>query len=138
MIWQDPIPPCKEKDQKLYEIVKNDKKTARLLYERLKTDDTIYMSKAWFWRRVFQENFEPSDIVTIINNMYQITISTKLHSFHFRLVNNAITTNIQLKYYKIRDNDSCTFCNGDRETISHLFIHCKFVQPLWNRVMLLC
>ena len=56
----------------------------------------------------------------------------KLRSFQYKLLMSAITTNIQLMYYKIRCTDNCTFCNFERETYAHLFYECICVKPLWH------
>ena len=47
---------------------------------------------------------------------------------------NAIITNIQLHWYKIKDNNYCTFCEKEQETILHLFYSCPHVQRLWTYV----
>ena len=45
---------------------------------------------------------------------------------------NAITTNIHLKRYKIREKDLCTFCDMEKETLIHLFFKCKHVKGIWE------
>ena len=44
----------------------------------------------------------------------------------------AITTNVKLKLYKIRENDLCSFCKDKKETLKHLFYDCKYVKVLWE------
>ena len=46
----------------------------------------------------------------------------------------AITTNVQLKWYKIKESERCTFCESEKETLIHLFVRCKYVQPLWEMI----
>ena len=36
---------------------------------------------------------------------------------------------------KIQDDDLCTFCKIESETIEHLFHDCKFVKPIWKDIV---
>ena len=35
-------------------------------------------------------------------------------------------------YFKIKENQLCTFCEKEKETIKHLFIECPHVLKLWK------
>lgn len=56
----------------------------------------------------------------------------KLRDFQFKINNRILVTKSFL--YKINkiDNDRCSFCHQDRETISHLFANCPKVNEFWN------
>ena len=62
----------------------------------------------------------------------------KYQSFYFRLLHRAIVTNIQLKYWKLRECDKCSWCEGDREHTIHLFVTCVETAKLWKEVRMLC
>ena len=49
-----------------------------------------------------------------------------------KLLHRLIPTNKCLCTCKIIDDSSCTFCNEDEETISHLFWNCDKVQRFWS------
>ena len=34
----------------------------------------------------------------------------------------------------IKDNDKCTFCNDEKETIQHMLYRCKKVRKFWKQV----
>ena len=73
---------------------------------------------------------DSQELLKLITNITKMTICTKLRSFQYRLLTNALTTNKQLKIYGIRD-EMCTFCNEQVETVQHLLWTCKYVQEIW-------
>ena len=83
------------------------------------------------WDRKFG-NIDVKKFVNYVNRMYLTTISTKLRSFHYRLLHGAIITNCHLKRYGIKETNLCTFCNREPETIDHLFWECAKVLSLWK------
>ena len=56
------------------------------------------------------------------------THSTRIIIFHYKLVNRIIATNTFLKLINIKDNDKCTFCKHEAETLTHMFWFCDAVQ----------
>ena len=68
-------------------------------------------------------------------NTYQLpflyTRETKLRVFQFKFLHRRVaTTDFVLK----RKTDSCSFCAGSPETLTHLFWHCRPTQTFWNNV----
>ena len=51
----------------------------------------------------------------------------KLRWFQLRINTRIICTNITLFAMRLKNNDLCTFCNEERETIEHLFADCELV-----------
>ena len=47
-------------------------------------------------------------------------------------LNNYLNTNARLKRIKILDDDLCSFCNEEAETLEHLFLSCAHVRKFWN------
>ena len=45
-----------------------------------------------------------------------------------------LTTNTFLKLLRIQENELCTFCHGNRETLNHLFITCGYVDLFWDHI----
>ena len=85
------------------------------------------------WIKIYYEvvKIDYNDFVNALTKMYQITISQKLRSFHYRFMMEAIITNIQLKYYGIKENNLCSFCETKVETIKHMFYECENVSKIW-------
>ncbi len=90
------------------------------------------------WEELLQQPLDDEFLVNIFKNIPVVTLCTKLRSFHFRLLHNAITTNDKLLEWKILDSDRCTFCGTSVETITHLFWECQVAQQLWNRLRDFC
>ena len=51
-----------------------------------------------------------------------------MKTFQYKLSNRIITTNQYLKMINIKEDDRCTFCNRETETLVHLFWECNKVQ----------
>ena len=62
------------------------------------------------------------------------THSTRYQFFHYKLVNRIITTNRFLKIINVRDDDKCTFCDQETETLAHVFWFCPDVQTFISEV----
>ena len=61
-----------------------------------------------------------------------VRIDSKSRAFQFKINHNIYYTNQKLQRVAIKDSTKCSFCKTQEETLSHLFIECKFVQPIWN------
>ena len=58
--------------------------------------------------------------------------SAKLRKFQFKLLHRRIVTNSFLHKIGIKNRNSCTFCEVERETLFHLFWSCRVVQSFWK------
>ena len=38
----------------------------------------------------------------------------------------------------MKESPNCSFCDSQEETLSHLFIECRYVKPIWNGLQTLC
>ena len=68
--------------------------------------------------------FEDNSFVQVL----KITKSTRIRMFQYKLVNRILATNKYLKTIKVRDDDLCTFCGLEPETLPHLFWNCPYVK----------
>ena len=71
-------------------------------------------------------------------NTYQLpflcTTETKLRVFQFKFLHRRVATNDFLLKIGKKETDSCSFCAGSPETLTHLFWHCRSTQTFWNNV----
>ena len=86
------------------------------------------------WKEKLKIEIDCTDLKKFISNITRITISTKLRSFQYRLLLHALITNVQLYWYKIKQNSNCTQCNKTPETIVHMFYECEYTQKLLSFV----
>jgi len=66
---------------------------------------------------------------------FECTKSSKLRVFNFKFLHRRLSTNDFLYKIGLGDNDKCTFCKRETETLFHLFWNCESTQLLWNHVL---
>ena len=79
-------------------------------------------------RAIEKEFFSKAFIVAI-----QSTLSPKLRVFQYRLLHRNLVTNKDLFIWGIKDDNLCTFCNEEEETILHILWECYFSQAVWRQ-----
>ena len=50
----------------------------------------------------------------------------------YKIIHRAITVKAKLHRFQLTNNNTCPLCLKACETISHLFVHCKFIQIAKN------
>ena len=66
---------------------------------------------------------------------YGSTLSTRLHAFHYNFLHRTLVTNELLHILHIKDDNLCTFCKQDVETLKHLFWNCTKVKVFWEELI---
>ena len=74
--------------------------------------------------------FESLSVLNVKNSVS----ASRYTSFQFKLVMRILTTNTFLSLIKVQDNELCSFCQENRETLSHLFLTCGSVVTLWDEI----
>ena len=67
---------------------------------------------------------------------FECTKSSKLRVFNFKFLHHRLSTNDFLYKIGLSDNEKCTFCERETETLFHLFWNCESTQLLWNNLVL--
>jgi len=70
------------------------------------------------------ENQENIDWKTVYRTPFLCTKITKLIVFQLKLLHRRLATNSFLTKIGLKDNEQCTFCQNDKETLIHLFWTC--------------
>ncbi len=86
------------------------------------------------WENCLQKPMDNKLFCSLFEDIKRITLCTKLRSFQYRLLNNAVLTNKRLFKMKEVDTEYCTFCNTQIETVAHVLWECNTAQHLWNNV----
>ena len=107
----------------------NHKNRTSSLYRNLKQDEKLLQERWIRWSNV-NVNVTYDDLVKLVANITKTTICVKLRSFQYRILTRALTTNIQLYYYKIKDSKMCSFCKTHDESMKHLFFECTKIKPI--------
>ena len=79
-------------------------------------------------------DFDSINWPIIYKNNYYCTLETKLRSFQIKLNLRAIVCNSQLFGFGMIENDLCTICKKDSETVLHLFCTCTHVRKFWDDI----
>ena len=66
------------------------------------------------------------------NGIVRNTQEVKLKDFQFKINNHILVTKSFLYKINKTDNDRCSLCDRDSETISHLFYHCDKAKEFWS------
>ena len=86
------------------------------------------------WQSRLHSDLSYKNFLKLFKKIRLITNHTKLRSFQFRLLHNAIITNEHLKHYGITETNLCSFCNREKETIVHLLFDCNEVKEIWEKI----
>ena len=73
------------------------------------------------WRAVYQLAF-------------QCTKSSKLITFNCKLLHRRLATNTFLKKIRVLEDDKCTFCQSEAESLFFFFWKCEITQDSWISV----
>ena len=86
------------------------------------------------WPSVLNENITADSIHKSFEQNFESCLDSKLKSFQFKILHRSLTTNIFLNKCNIKQDDKCTFCQNEPESIEYLFWDCNFVQKFWKNV----
>ena len=78
------------------------------------------------------ETQENIDWKTVYRTPFLCTKITKLIVFQFKLLHRRLVTNSFLTKINLKDNEQCTFCQNDKETLIHLFWTCQVSILFWQ------
>ena len=113
-----------------------DTNLSRTVYQYIQDNVMLVHYKYVKWRQDLGTDFCESIINygNLHKEVYKVTNVPKLRSFQYRLLQRALVTNIHLYKWKMREDDLCSFCKLEAETIQHLFVMCPIVNSLWEDV----
>ena len=115
----------------------NNPRISNTLYKRYQADPNLLDSYVRRWQNSDFPNLDHSEILLIIRSINKITNVPKFRSFQYRFALGLIITNVELKKFKIKSFNICTFCQIKTETLRYLFYLCPKIQPLlqWIRTL---
>ena len=96
-----------------------------ITYGTLISREQASVQKKCKWEQYLNTDITMKEFLKYFERISFITNHSKLRSFQYLLLQNALVTNKTLKQYKIKD-DKCTFCKIESETITHLLYDCSY------------
>lgn len=109
-------------------------KGTRLLYNVLNVRDITVPSQER-WNATIEQyniNLSPEDWKEIYKEPWKCIKDTSLLSLQYKINHGFLVTNRMLLHMDKRDDDLCSFCQTERETIQHLFVECPRTKAFWN------
>ena len=73
----------------------------------------------------------------ILTLPFALVKDTNLRWFQFRILHRILGTNSLLCKMGLKNDNKCSFCSREKETIKHLFWDCEYAQDFWDTVKLL-
>ena len=99
-----------------------DNKMPTITFEKWGTE--LNLGPNFCWKRLFTLPF------TLVKD-------TNLRWFQFRILHRILGTNSLLCKMGLKNDNKCSFCSREKETITHLFWDCQYAQDFWDTVKLL-
>ena len=110
------------------------KKPNRIAYKILvskKQKSPMDTQRKWVAECMLEDQ-ENIDWKTVYRTPFLCTKITKLIIFQFKLLHRRLATNSFLTKIGLKDNEQCTFCQNDKETLLHLFWTCNVSTSFWH------
>ena len=113
-------------------VLNRDEKGCQTVYRILIENKNVPTAQGkWEREEQIPENFQWNKVYT---TLHTLTKDTHLKWFQYRLQNRILATNTYLTKIGIKNSESCSFCNTQRETLKHLFYECDIVKNFWDSV----
>lgn len=87
------------------------------------------------WEQILNKRFDEKVFSRLFIKCRQVTQSTKLRYFQYRILIHALTTNVKVAKWDPNVSPMCTHCNIAEETYLHLFVDCQEVKKLWRALV---
>ena len=116
------------------------KKRARVVYDILIDDESLYLKYARRWFGKLDESTkEPLEwFKQSFVKLLQCTNITLFCDFQYRLNLNKIVTNNDLSSWGKHDTGLCTFCKTENETLKHLLFECTYSKKVIKHANTIC
>ena len=108
---------------------------SRFFYKKICDANTISSTSLPSYLASYCDDEE--DIVHIFTTKLIQQKEIKIKEFNFKFLHGILPCNVNLKKWKIKDNNACDVC-GIPQTIEHLLFDCIYVKPLWCLVEDVC
>ena len=114
------------KDEKyLYETFIQSAKPAAVYYNMSIAKESQQFNTYVRWQVRLKTGLSYKEFLKLYTNLRKCTNVSKLRSFQYRLLNLSISLNVQLKKWKVIDNEACSNCSNEKETLEHFFYDCE-------------
>ena len=100
----------------------------RDIYDKIVPVNEIIVHKNWINEIGEISEDEWKKYSKNLNNIKEV----KLRDSRFKINNRTLVTNTFLFKIKKKENNLCSYCNQEAESIIHLLFHCETVAKFWK------
>ena len=83
--------------------------------------------------RILNFGFTKENIHKVYSLPFLITKDSQLVAFQYKIIHHILPTRTSLFRAGIAENDICTLCETEKQTISHLLYHCTVSKAFWQK-----
>ena len=109
-------------------------KIVKHAYQLISSNNTAMFPTYVKWQAKLYTEMSFQDFINLFARIRATTNYVKLRSFQYRMLCNAIITNVHLAKWKIISSELCCFCDEAPETMLHLFYECNIIKRIWQEV----
>ncbi len=86
------------------------------------------------WKTYFHNYLTKEEWLSGLKILYNTTKCTQTNFFQFRLLHHILVTKESRYRWNKTDDDICTLCNEEIESIPHILLECEVVKTFWTLV----
>lgn len=114
-------------------------KPTKNIYQMLRDEIAVDNSTlSILWNNDLRINLDKRKMNRIFTNVKEITMSSKLRYFQYRILVRALILNVRVAKWDPDVSHKCTFCDAYPETIVHFFYECIYAKKIWNPLVKWC
>ena len=120
--------------QTCFDVVIQKQKVSRYVYCSLQEQVWTQRNVVTRWSIDLDQEISGDNLMKACRDIYTNTNIPRLRSFQLRFIHRAIVLNCHLFRWNMRDNNLCSMCHQEKETILHLFFQCEKVYQMWEGI----
>ena len=125
----------KPKTPKLTMLIQCKQKVTKLVYDNMIEETDVFPTKAYQKHKSeLDTELSKEDFLNFFLNTLSSTASTKLRDIQFRILHHTLVTNETLLKWGVLNDNRCTFCHVEIESIAHLLIRCRYATNVWKHI----
>ena len=83
--------------------------------------------------KILNYGFTKENIHNIYLLPFRVTTEAKLIAFQFKIIHNILPTRVSLLRAGLVDDDTCPFCNSEKQSLAHMFYNCRESSLFWEQ-----
>ena len=125
----------KPKTPKLTMLIQCKQKVTKLVYDNMIEETDVFPNKAYQKHKSeLDSELSKEDFLNLFLNTLSSTASTILRDIQFRILHHTLITNETLLKWGVLNDNRCTFCHGEIESIAHLLRKCRYATNVWKHI----